>query len=318
MRSDSNIRSEHSENRRNDAMNLIKFIALIGVLCIHIKFPTIIGTELVYLSKFAVPLFFAVSGYYTYHTPAGIILKRAGRMFRWMIFGNALYFFWDLVYETMCGRSAAVFVRTAFTPKKILVFLVTNESYLRGHLWFLGALTYCYLVIFALKTWKMRALLKTGSKQTSACSMIDRLIAPAVLLLLAAGIAGGGLLVMTGHGDKVLSYIRNWLFEGLPCMGLGYLLHRAQAEGRRCPLLGMHAMALTAILIVCGIEMCLTPPQMLLTAGAAMAALCLVGTAADHPSVPEGVKPLGDFAKRYGLWVYVLQIIPIEILRALV
>ncbi len=31
-----------------------------------------------------------------------------------------------------------------------LVFLVLNESPLRGHLWFLGALLYCYLFLLAL------------------------------------------------------------------------------------------------------------------------------------------------------------------------
>lgn len=61
---------------RNESMECFKLVASFFVLLIHIKFPEPVGDLVTSLARFAVPVFFAISGYFSYQTRADRLLKR--------------------------------------------------------------------------------------------------------------------------------------------------------------------------------------------------------------------------------------------------
>ena len=53
--------------KRNRCLDFMKGLACIGVVFMHCSFPYPYGQVISFVFKFAVPIFFMVSGYYTYN-----------------------------------------------------------------------------------------------------------------------------------------------------------------------------------------------------------------------------------------------------------
>ena len=51
---------------RNYSLDLLKFISSFMIVCIHFKFFGTAGEFITVVSRFAVPVFFMISGYYSY------------------------------------------------------------------------------------------------------------------------------------------------------------------------------------------------------------------------------------------------------------
>ena len=52
--------------KKNKCLNVMKGIGCIGVVFIHVQFPGEFGKVAFLLARYAVPLFFMISGYYAY------------------------------------------------------------------------------------------------------------------------------------------------------------------------------------------------------------------------------------------------------------
>ena len=61
---------------RNESLEWLKLMASFFVVFIHVKFPEPAGSLATALARFAVPLFFAVSGYFSFGTKPGKLGKR--------------------------------------------------------------------------------------------------------------------------------------------------------------------------------------------------------------------------------------------------
>ena len=51
---------------RNNMLNFLKGIACIGVIFIHVPFPTVIGKLISLVCAYAVPVFYLIAGYYSF------------------------------------------------------------------------------------------------------------------------------------------------------------------------------------------------------------------------------------------------------------
>ena len=60
---------------RNGIVSAYKLIAACAVVFIHFPFPGAFGKWVDCLARFAVPLFFAISGYYAYRVDAGRLVN---------------------------------------------------------------------------------------------------------------------------------------------------------------------------------------------------------------------------------------------------
>lgn len=203
------------QNDRNHSLDLFKGIACIAVVLVHVSFPGKAGLIISSIARFAVPFFFMVSGYYSYHSEG----RRANRnkkhimhmlkiiLFSFIVYVPAsfLFSFWgDTVNSTLHDVGS-------LDLKGIFIFFVFNRPVIIvGQLWFLFALLYDY-VLFDLieRRWPIEKY------------YISIPILLTLLILLAQG--------MHIAGVAIPNYLyRNFLIEGFAFFLLAYYLHSVE------------------------------------------------------------------------------------------
>ncbi len=207
---------------KNDCLNLWKGIAAFSVIWLHCGF--FLGDKgkiLSGLARFAVPFFFLVSGYFASGRNWKTIRRRAVHILRLLLLGNAVYLLWELLQgETLASIFGA--------KNWVTDFLLWNYSPTAPHLWFLGALLYCYLFY--------GFLLYAGWEKKA-----DFLIP----LLLGANLLLGEGRVLLPVALRVRC-IRSFVFTGLPFFLWGCKL--AEKESRRSDLPAVVVIVLGGIL----------------------------------------------------------------------
>lgn len=143
------VNSPRPTMKRNQTMDIIKVIAAISVVWIHVLFPGGMGLAVTCLARFAVPFFFMVSGYFSYHLKPFKAVSRMTRTLWLTLLGTCLAFFVFCILTVYQGNS----LRDALGPPipiSILIaeFWVLNTNYISPHLWFLPALASCYIAIY--------------------------------------------------------------------------------------------------------------------------------------------------------------------------
>lgn len=61
---------------RNSTLNALKGIACFSVIMLHCAFPGMVGKIIYGIARFAVPMFFAISGYYVYSCNSKDVIQR--------------------------------------------------------------------------------------------------------------------------------------------------------------------------------------------------------------------------------------------------
>ena len=84
---------------RNDTLDIIKLFASYMVVFIHVAFYGGVGYVLDALARFAVPLFFLVSGFYSYKITPDKIKHRMFRLIRLLAFAVLVYTLFDVLYS---------------------------------------------------------------------------------------------------------------------------------------------------------------------------------------------------------------------------
>lgn len=251
------------DNRRNSKINCIKALAVILVFLIHCKLPGTTGDIVSGMAAIAVPVFFAVSGYFSSGIPVDKARKRIRKLVIRVIEVNVFYLLFDIVYVSLTGDVG--FWKTALTWNNLLIFLLFNESPLRGHLWFVGALLYCYVALLLYEKQEVMAAhvrsvetdLRTGldanlsenyydfkestgvqdsenakesnkSRNHFLRSDLYKIIVVSILLI--TNILITSLLIATGKESKILILTRNWVLLGIPFFVLGMLVHEYPAR----------------------------------------------------------------------------------------
>lgn len=295
----------------NSGINVLKFVAVALVIVIHESFPAAAGLVIKGMAAMAVPVFFMISGYYSYGVSMDKLKKRSLKILYLTVLANLIYFIWDIIVEFLMGNSVGEWLAANCTLKKVAVFFLTNESPLRGHLWFLGALLYSYLflILFLKLTEKCRGALGEYLRTNRL-----KIILVISILLMLANLAGGEFLTLYGKNIQV-PYIRNWLFMGVPFFCAAYCIHAYEDSGR-----GQHGKpklwALLAVsLALNAIEVYFMPQSGLyITTIPVNVTAFMLALRYSEVGSPLLVF-LGRMADKYGLWIYILQIIVIKNLR---
>ena len=201
---------EKLENR-NDVLDLVKFIASFFIVCIHFKFRGSLGEWVTVLARFAVPIFFLVSGYFSYRDDRAALKRKLLRIVKLYLIAVALYFTYSLATKLLAGQFADAkwFVSTYFRPRYTLPLLLFNESNTAYHLWFLGSLIYVYIIEWIL----------TGKETSDRGRWIAMVLCLAVHLTLGIGLS---ILDITPPAFLLKNYVlRNFLFLGFPFFAMG-------------------------------------------------------------------------------------------------
>ena len=197
-----------SKNQRNVCLDLMKVVAACAVVWIHIKFPGWFGQAVDAVARFAVPLFFMVSGYFACFDGTDKIKKKLFHILKIYAVSVVLYFVYGFVralfYDVQFAMTRYLGKYTDITFWFSWLFL--NNSRTPGHLWFLPALAYTYgMQILLLKCrWKKEYYMLLG------------------IGLLCVHLILGELLPISGVEIPHI-WIRNFLLMGYPCFALGMI-----------------------------------------------------------------------------------------------
>lgn len=198
---------------RDNWFDVIKFIASFFVICIHIplvggKFAIAVNA----FARFAVPTFFAISGFYAYQADAKAVKRRLIKTFRLYLISSAIYHTRSIVsYIAEQGVTGLVnYALDVFcNVENVMSFLFFNTPFTSVHLWYLLALMYVYLIWLVILKY----------------SLDDKIIFLIGAFTILANLVLGELLSAFGIVLDVIC-VRNFAFTGLPFFIFGYLLRK--------------------------------------------------------------------------------------------
>lgn len=204
-----NVIAEKSEQRRAE-FDVLKFICAFLVICIHSPFPGVFGQYFSALARIAVPIFFMITGFfYSSTAEKNRELKQIKKVFILVLESNALYFLWKCFYSVISGSGITAYLSSTFTFTNFFWLLLLNRSPFGDHLWYLSALLYVLLIVYAAKRLNLMKVLY--------------LLTP---LLLIGDLVLGKYSSLLLHRAFSSVLVRNFLFVGLPYFCIGMLLHK--------------------------------------------------------------------------------------------
>jgi len=208
--------------QRNHTIDILRLIAAFFIICLH-NFSSSgvwLSEEIVALSRFAVPLFFLFSGYFSVNFSRKRKLRQMVRILAWAVLANVGYLAIDLSRQ----KNEYLFklrLQQIFYPGAWKNFLLYNDSPISGHLWFLGALAYILLLDLLF---------------SSLFEKLHRGIRWCVVgVLLFGGLALYHVLTLAPDVDYPLCAYRNFLLFGLPFFLSGKLIRGSSFAAKPLP-----------------------------------------------------------------------------------
>lgn len=130
-------------------MEICKLIASFFVVCIHVPFPGELGRIVSCLARFAVPMFFAISGFFSYRASCGKLQKRIWHIVKLNIVAVTIQIAWNLCATLLYGGTMADWVQTLHIGWiDIVKWLVLNVNPFGWHLWYLASIFVCYVAVW--------------------------------------------------------------------------------------------------------------------------------------------------------------------------
>lgn len=196
--------------KRINSIDILRFIAAFVVVCIHTSYFA--KEYALPIMRFAVPVFFAVSGYF--YCSADVFKKKSQikHILFLSVFSVLFYFCVQLVTAAFSGDINSFFVQT-FTFDNLWRFAVFNyvPDKLGDHLWFLFALLYCMIFDLLISKFKIN-------------STVFKILI--TLFLVVNIIIGSYSKVLFGVWPPI-EIARSFIFTGLPFFYIGRLLRQA-------------------------------------------------------------------------------------------
>lgn len=197
----------------NYCLDFIKGVACAFVVFMHCEFPGRLGVVVQAVSRFCVPFFFMVSGYFCFR-PQGVprtdIKRKIGHVARITLFACVFYLVWVLIRQVLLHNQ-----HFTITWAKAAIWAVFNQPFVvAGQYWFLFALLYAYVLYGILEHLHLRRF-----------SYLLAGVMIVVYIVLAQGLHIAGLKVPN-------YYYRNWLVEAFPFFMLGHWIHENQERIR--------------------------------------------------------------------------------------
>lgn len=206
--------------KKNTTLELLKLFAAYMVVFIHVTFYGKTGVIMDALARFAVPLFFLTSGYFSYNITPEKIRKRAKHIFNLILAATVCCILFGISTLLLSGNSGGIlaYLGEIFHPVMILRLLVFNKPVSSGHLWYLWAMLYVYIVYYFAT--------KRGIKEKTIFKASFILLALHLLL-------GEGLSVF--NVTIPIMVIRNFALMGIPFFGLGMFVRKNQNKISEIP-----------------------------------------------------------------------------------
>ena len=215
------MNNDDTIKKQNNTLNFLKGLACLAIVWMHTNSGGLVNQVIVCMARFGIPVFFMVSGYFTYKDNKAdytkVLTKKIIHILKLIVVSTLVYVIWQWVADP--------FIKTGNIPNilnsiersihsiNIFNILVLNINPFCGILWFLNALLYCYLL------WLLISKIKN-----------KRIVYLVAIVILFTGILARAFIQYnhTIPEDININYFRNWLFMGLPFFTIGYLIHDYQ------------------------------------------------------------------------------------------
>lgn len=277
-----------AEQSRADNFDILKSICAFLVICIHVPFPGAFGECVTTAARIAVPVFFMITGYfYSDVAEKAAETQQIKKVLKLVIKANFIYLLWD-------GFCALVswnldFFQKTFTLKSLLKFFLLNESPMKGHLWYLGAILYVLIIL--------RAAGRLKCMNTLYC------LTP--MLLLGDLVFGKYSIVIWGREFPYI-LVRNFLFVGIPYVCIGQLIRSGMGKRIKKRMLGCLIILffLTSILertLLVNSGMNATRDHYISTTFLAVTVFLFALKCDGHKGV------LAAIGRKYSTWLYILH-----------
>ena len=199
--------------QKNHCIDFIKGIACICVVFMHCEFPGQLGVIVQTVSRFCVPFFFMVSGFYCFGGGVDKIQKKIIHILKIIAWSTIFYVLFAVARYFLSNGEDNLF-RFSLLDVGCFVFL-NAPIVIAGQLWFLFALLYDYILFWIVKRFN--------------------LVKPAHILIpvLAATyvFCAQGAVLIGIHIPKLI--YRNFLVEGFTFFMLGHWLHQNEERIRK-------------------------------------------------------------------------------------
>ena len=137
------------KSKRNQTLELIKLMASYMVVFIHVPFYGRVDTIVDAIARFAVPLFFFVSGFFSYGITTEKIKKRMWHVIKLFLVATVIYTIKNvgvLVAKNDTEGLVAYFLN--YTNIKTLIKLFVFNWAVASGLWHFLALLYVYIIFY--------------------------------------------------------------------------------------------------------------------------------------------------------------------------
>lgn len=207
------------ERKRNWQFDFLKGISCIFVVFLHCRFPGVIGDLIIYAFRFPVPIFFMITGYYSYGKERAWIFKRALGTLKMLLLTELFYGGWHVIMTLLDNGSLSLYLSTLegvqHPFRTFFCGTVFNPT-----LWYLYAAFWTYVIFY---------ILGIGRHKIWSYALIPVLLCGQIF----------GRFYWQNHYDinQAIYWFRSAFLFGLPLTLLGSLLaEKAQWIKEKCSL----------------------------------------------------------------------------------
>jgi peptidoglycan/LPS O-acetylase OafA/YrhL len=152
-----------SINKRNHLIDAMKAIAALGVIFVHFPFPGVIGKICAAFGTVGVIFFFLISGYQTYcmdSHDSGKILRRFKRNLKLVSVALLVYLAYTVIEQIALGTITAWVTNYLLNPITYIRLLILGDlDFIScGHLWYMVAMLYGYLILYCMEKYRLRKI----------------------------------------------------------------------------------------------------------------------------------------------------------------
>ena len=205
--------------QKNNTLELLKLFASYMVVFIHIMFYGKTGVAIDAFARFAVPFFFSVSGYCSHRINTEKIKKRIKNILSLIVFSSICCFLFEIIKLLKYNTEGLVTLFNKFTDLSTYVdLLVFNVPVSSGHLWYLFAILYVYIIFYFTTKFQVKEKL---------------IFIISVALLVLHVLLGEGLSIL--GIDLRIPLLRNFALMGIPFFALGLFVKKYEHKFQNIP-----------------------------------------------------------------------------------
>lgn len=277
----------------NYCLDFIKGIACVFVVFMHCEFPGLLGIAVQTISRFCVPLFFMVSGYFCYTSfnisQKGEVVgdnqwffnKKVRHILKIIFYASLFYLLFVIIQSLLFNN-----INWNIGLRKCINFIVFNQPFIiAGQYWFLFALLYVYIMYAIIDKFKW----------------IKYAYILAFIMFIAYITLAQGMYIA---GIRIPNMIyRNFLVEGFAYFMLGHWIHKNQSVVRISNSVLLVTIILTTLL--CLLERYLLGRDFGVNIVTIPQVFCMFLYAVRNPQKHKGV--IQEIGNRYSMYVYILH-----------